>query len=74
MGRKIVNEGNNGFHVVTVVTDGYGNLIAEDAHGSQIAQVPANREYSDRDVSTEAAEVVRKAFVEFAHREAADNA
>lgn len=37
-----INAGNGGFHVVTVVADGYGNLIAEDMGGKELAQV-ANR-------------------------------
>jgi hypothetical protein len=34
-----VNEGSNGFHLFTVVTDGYGNLISEDHEGQALAQV-----------------------------------
>lgn len=34
------NEGCNGFHLFTVVADGYGTLIAEDAHGNELAKVP----------------------------------
>ncbi len=38
---KVYNEGINGFHLWTVVTDGYGNFIAEDMHGVEIARVKA---------------------------------
>lgn len=37
-----INAGNGGFHVVTVVADGYGNLVAEDTAGTELARV-ANR-------------------------------
>lgn len=33
-----INQGNNGFHLYTVVTDGYGNLIAEDMGGTEFAR------------------------------------
>jgi hypothetical protein len=36
---KNLNEGGNGFHLFTVVTDGYGNLISESADGLRLAQV-----------------------------------
>lgn len=35
----IVNEGANGFHLYTVVTDGYGNYVAEDGQGKEVARV-----------------------------------
>jgi len=38
-----VNEGANGFHAFTVVSDGYGNWIAEDTHGRKIASVGSER-------------------------------
>jgi len=37
-----LNEGGNGFHLFTVVTDGYGNLIAEDGQGHKLATVDAS--------------------------------
>ncbi len=37
----VYNEGVNGFHIFTVVTDGYGHFIAEDMHGNEIARVDA---------------------------------
>lgn len=38
-----INEGGNGFHLYTVVTDGYGNLIAEDRAGRRLATVSVDR-------------------------------
>lgn len=43
-----VNEGANGFHLYTVVTDGYGNYIAEDSNGKELARVPARSEDGSR--------------------------
>jgi hypothetical protein len=43
-----MNEGCNGFHLYTVVTDGYGNLISEDHLGRKLAQV-ATGERQDND-------------------------
>lgn len=34
-----INAGNGGFHVVTVVADGYGSLVAEDTNGAERARV-----------------------------------
>ena len=34
-----INSGNGGFHVVTVVADGYGYLVAEDSAGTEQARV-----------------------------------
>lgn len=34
-----INAGNGGFHVVTVVADGYGYLVAEDQDGAEKARV-----------------------------------
>lgn len=33
-----INAGNGGFHVLTFVTDGYGDLLTEDAHGQELAR------------------------------------
>ena len=35
----VYNEGVNGFHILTFVTDGYGNLIAEDMYGNHLGMV-----------------------------------
>jgi len=37
-----INAGNGGFHVVTVVADGYGYLVAEDSNGVEKARVASN--------------------------------
>jgi hypothetical protein len=44
---KDINEGSNGFHLFTVVTDGYGNLISEDHRGLKIAEVHTTPEQSE---------------------------
>lgn len=33
-----INAGNGGFHVLTFVADGYGNLVAEDSAGRELAR------------------------------------
>lgn len=33
-----INAGNGGFHVMTFVADGYGNLVAEDTNGKELAR------------------------------------
>lgn len=33
-----INAGNGGFHVLTFVTDGYGNLVTEDSTGRELAR------------------------------------
>lgn len=43
-----INEGSNGFHMYTVVTDGYGNLISEDHRGYKLAEVSC-RDFEDND-------------------------
>lgn len=37
--RLTVNDGNHGFHVLTVVTDGGGNFVAEDTEGRALARL-----------------------------------
>ena len=39
-----INTGNGGFHVVTVVADGYGNLVAENQAGEEQARVKVDAE------------------------------
>ena len=39
-----INEGANGFHLFTVVTDGYGYYIAEGQDGKEIARVESTGE------------------------------
>jgi len=50
-----INAGNCGFHVVTVVADGYGNLIAEDQDGEQKATVDSARVHAEYEGKPEAA-------------------
>lgn len=42
-----INAGNGGFHVLTVVSDGYGYLVAEDSAGTELARVAADQEDAD---------------------------
>lgn len=39
-----INAGNGGFHVVTVVADGYGYLVAENSAGEERARVKVETE------------------------------
>lgn len=55
-----INQGNNGFHLFTVVTDGYGNLIAENEHGSELAR--ASVLGHDDDDPAPFVELTRKTF------------
>lgn len=69
--RPTWNEGVNGFHIMTLVTDGYGNALAEDAQGQVLATVPWEvDEDSDRDGANGLCKVVRKTMVNAAHDEA----
>lgn len=43
MARTPINQGSNGFHFLTLVTDGYGTLIAEDANGEMLARAEIKR-------------------------------
>ncbi len=47
MSDQPINQGSNGFHLFTVVTDGYGNLIAEDGEGRVIATCKGPSEVDD---------------------------
>lgn len=44
-----INAGNGGFHIVTVVADGYGSLIAEDSNGAEKARVAIAEDPEDAD-------------------------
>lgn len=61
------NEGVNGFHVMTLVTDGYGNAIAEDHKGTELARTVWDMEMPDATDSLVA--VVRKAVTNAAHEQ-----
>lgn len=61
-----INAGNGGFHVVTFVTDGYGNLIAENSAGMELASAKwaaadAEDETAEDDTSI-FANLVKEAF------------
>lgn len=45
-----INAGNGGFHVVTVVADGYGFLVAEDDKGAERARVEVQEESGPADL------------------------
>ena len=34
----VINQGNGGFHIVTLVADGYGAVVAEDSRGAELAR------------------------------------
>lgn len=42
-----INEGNGGFHLFTVVADGYGGLVSEDANGKQLVRVTSDGDATD---------------------------
>lgn len=58
---RIYNEGVNGFHIWTIVTDGYGNFIAEDMHGNEIARVATTGE-TNRDHANDLGKLVLAAM------------
>ena len=45
-----INTGNGGFHVVTVVADGYGYLVAENSAGDERARVKVEDESGPADL------------------------
>ena len=53
-----VNEGANGFHLFTVVTDGYGNYIAEGQDGKEIARVESTGEDDNRQAALDLCNLV----------------
>ena len=57
----VYNTGVNGFHIWTIVTDGYGNFIAEDMHGKEIARVKSTGE-TNRDHAQDMANLVLAAM------------
>lgn len=58
-GSHVVNEGGGGFHVVTVVNDGYGYLVAEDEQGKAQARVRATEHGASMDPTDDLAKLVR---------------
>lgn len=58
----VVNSGAGGFHVLTLVTDGYGNVLAEDDKGEELAAEAVSDfgDPTDRNSFTKAAIAVTK--------------
>lgn len=56
------NEGNGGFHVLTFVADGYGNLVAENAAGEELARTPWETEDDETDTHDEFRQLAGQAF------------
>lgn len=53
------NEGCGGFHVVTVVADGYGFIVAEDQNGKERARVgSADPDQAERDPGKDLADLM----------------
>jgi hypothetical protein len=54
-----INTGNGGFHVVTVVADGYGSLLAENSAGEERARVKIATDGTDDDPVDPQTDLVR---------------
>lgn len=57
-----INTGNGGFHVLTFVTDGYGNLVAENAAGEELARTEWVTEDDETDTHDEFRQLAGQAF------------
>lgn len=57
-----INAGNGGFHVLTFVADGYGNLVAEDSNGVEKARCEWKTEDDDTDSHEEFTKLARQSF------------
>ena len=57
-----INAGNGGFHVLTFVADGYGNLVAEDSAGEELARMPWRTEDDGHDTHDEFRTLAGMAF------------
>lgn len=57
-----INAGNCGFHVLTFVADGYGNLVAENAAGEELARTPWDTEDDETDTHDEFRQLAGQAF------------
>lgn len=57
-----INAGNGGFHVLTFVADGYGNLVAEDSAGVEKARCKWSTEDDDTDSHEEFTKLARQSF------------
>lgn len=66
-----INQGNGGFHVATIVTDGYGYFLTEDSEGRETSRVKADPDdESDISCIKPMQEAVRRAIVNYAHDKA----
>lgn len=57
-----INAGNGGFHILTFVTDGYGNLVAENGAGEELARTPWVTEDDETDTHDEFRQLAGQAF------------
>lgn len=57
-----INAGNGGFHILTFVTDGYGNLVAENSAGEELARTPWTTEDDEHDTHDEFRQLAGQAF------------
>lgn len=66
--REVINEGNHGFHLLTVVTDGYGNFVAENSEGRALARVDVDQSPEACCTEQEAEELLAANAAEAARR------
>lgn len=64
-----INAGNGGFHVVTVVADGYGYLVAEDQDGAEKARINATEAYKEGKEAASDLIALMRAFQPVAERD-----
>lgn len=57
-----INTGSGGFHVLTFVADGYGNLVAENQAGEELARTPWATEDDGTDTHDEFRQLAGQAF------------
>ncbi|QNJ57712.1 hypothetical protein SEA_KEANU_107 [Streptomyces phage Keanu] len=57
-----INAGNGGFHILTFVTDGYGNLVAENSAGEELARTEWVTEDDEHDTHDEFRQLAAVAF------------
>lgn len=55
---RCINEGNSGFHLLTLVTDGYGYMVAEDQYGGSLGEFNLDLLAMDPDDDKAAAKVM----------------
>lgn len=57
-----INAGNCGFHVLTFVADGYGNLVAENSAGEELARTEWQSQGGEPDTHEEFRRLAGQAF------------